>query len=76
MPPKFKRNIQCILLKKQEQISNHTYLRDYHPLRCNAIPSKLQLNKRRLKSSSKTPHLHIPPSTGFSLSYIVFARRY
>ena len=40
------------------------------------IPSQLQLNIRRLKSRSKTPHLHIPHSTGFSLSYIVFARRY
>lgn len=41
-----------------------------------AIPSKLQLSQNGLKSYSKTPHLHIPHSTGFSLSYIVFARRY
>lgn len=39
----------------QENKQNHkdTYLRDYHPLRCNAIPSKLQLSQRGLKLSLK-----------------------
>ena len=75
MPPKFKRNIQCILLKNKNKSSNtHTY--GTITLYGAAIPSKLQLNIRRLKIKSKTPHLHIPHSTGFSLSYIVFARRY
>ena len=62
----------------QEQDTNlqSHILTGLSPSTVHAIPSKLQLNKRRLKIKSKTPHLHIPHSTGFSLSCIVFARRY
>ena len=75
MPPKFKRNIQCILLKNiYKTTRTHTY--GTITLYGATIPSQLQLNKKRSKIKSKTPHLHIPHSTGFSLSYIVFARRY
>ena len=41
----------------------------------NELDEKLA-TKEDKKLKSKTPHLHIPHSTGFSLSYIVFARRY
>ena len=52
MPPKFKRNIQCILLKNKNKSSNtHTY--GTITLYGATIPSQLQLSTRRLKSSLK-----------------------
>ena len=48
MPPKFKRNIQCILLKNINKTTKiHTY--GTITLYGAAIPSKLQLNQRGLK---------------------------
>ena len=52
MPPKFKRNIQCILLKNKNKTTKiHTY--GTITLYGATIPSQLQLNKRGLKSSLK-----------------------
>ena len=57
MPPKFKRNIQCILLRKNKNKSPITHTYGAITLYGMTIPSQFQLNKRRLKSRSKTPHL-------------------
>ena len=52
MPPKFKRNIQCILLKNiYKTTRTHTY--GTITLYGATIPSQLQLNKKRPKSSPK-----------------------
>ena len=56
MPPKFKRNIQCILLRNKKRSSIiHTY--GTITLYGTAIPSKFQLNKKKIKIKSETPHL-------------------
>lgn len=71
---RFKRNIQCILLKNKDKSTKvHTY--GAITLYGATIPSQLQLNKRGLKPSLHTtsPTSH---NMGFSLTYIVFARRY
>ena len=73
MPPKFKRNIQCILLKNiYKTTKTHTY--GTITLYGTTIPSQFQLNKRRPKSSPKhhiSTYLTIRDSvcpTSFSLA--------
>lgn len=48
------------------------------PSTAQTIPSQLQHTKKRVPKNLplKTPHLHKSHNKGFSLSYIVFARRY
>lgn len=54
-------------------------LRDYHPLRLNTIPDEIQPNKKNPSKNARLIHhisLIIKKNKGFSLFYVVFARRY
>lgn len=58
MPPKFKRNIQCILLKKNKKNHNTTYIYGAITLYGADHSKPTSTYKKRVqKLASKTPHL-------------------
>ena len=72
MPPKFKRNIQCILLRKQEKIFNHTYLRDYHPLRCKPFQANFSLTK---KDPNQVQNTTSPHTSQYGIQFVLYRLR-
>ena len=71
MPPKFKRNIQCILLKKVYKTTRtHTY--GTITLYGAAIPSQLQLSPRGLKTLLKH---HISRTSQNGIQFVLYRLR-